>query len=191
MIIGLTGKNAAGKGELAKHIQGKGFSYFSLSDALRDEATRLGKGHSRDTLIRLGTEMRQKYGNSILAKRINEKVMKLKKEGKADFVIDSIRNPGEIEELRKNGDFILIGVHADTEIRFQRLLKRGRLGDARTFDEFKSHEDRENNNEGAGQQLDRCLEMADRIIGSNGTPEEANKDLDDYLDSLKKGKFKL
>ena len=184
MIIGLTGKNAAGKGELAKHLQGKGFSYFSLSDALRDEATRLGRDHSRDTLIKLGTEMRENYGNSVLAKKINEKVMKLKKEGKKDFVIDSIRNPGEIKELRKNRGFILIGVHADTEIRFQRLLKRGRLGDARTFKEFKSHEARENNNEGAGQQLDKCLEMVDRIIESNGTPEEANDDLDSYISSL-------
>src|SRR3989344_8142398 len=108
MIIGLTGKNAAGKGELAKHIQSKGFAYFSLSDALREEATKRGLGHSRDTLINLGNELRKKFGNGILAKRINEKI---KKENAArNFVIDSIRNPGEIEELRKNEGFLLVGV---------------------------------------------------------------------------------
>ena len=42
MIIGHTGKNAAGKGELANHLKSKGFVYFSLSDALRDEATKQG-----------------------------------------------------------------------------------------------------------------------------------------------------
>lgn len=184
MIIGLTGKNAAGKGEIAKHLQGKGFSYFSLSDALRDEATKKGLDHSRDSLIKLGTEMREKHGNSVLAKRINEKISLLKKEGKKDFVIDSIRNPGEIEELRKNKGFILIAVDTDAKIRFQRLLKRDRAGDAKTLAEFLEHENRENNNEGAGQQLDRCMELADKAIGSNGTPEEANDDLDSYLDSL-------
>ena len=180
MIIGLTGKNAAGKGEIADHLKSKGFVYFSLSDALRDEATKQSFDHSRDTLIRLGTEMREKHGNDILAKRINEKI----KQNKGNFVVDSIRNPGEVEELRKNDGFILIGVHADAKIRFERLMKRGRAGDSRTFEEFMEHEKKENNNEGAGQQLDKCLEMIDKTIDSNGTIEEANKNLDLYMDLL-------
>jgi len=183
MIIGLTGKNAAGKGELAKHLQSKDFVYFSLSDALRDEAARQKLDHSRETLIKLGTEMREKFGNGILAKRINEKIRKLK--NKNNFVVDSIRNPGEIEELTKNDDFMLIAVHADAKLRFERLVRRGRLGDARTFEKFEEHEKKENNDEGAGQQLDKCIEIADKTIDSNGTVEEANKDLDLYLDSLK------
>lgn len=186
MIIGLTGKNAAGKGEIAKHLQDKGFIGFSLSDVLREEATKQGKDHSRDALIKLGTEMREKFGNGILAKRINEKISQLRKQGKEKFVVDSIRNTGEIEELRKSKGFVLVAVHTDNEIRFQRLLKRGRIGDARTFEEFLEHEKRENNNEGAGQQLDKCIGMADKIINSNGTIEEANRDIDDYTDSLRK-----
>lgn len=182
MIIGLTGKNAAGKGELAKHIQSKGFVYFSLSDALREEATRRGLDHSRDTLINLGNKLRKKFGNGILAKRINEKIMK---NPKKDFVIDSIRNPGEIMELRKNKGFLLIGVVTDQKIRFQRLLKRGRLGDAATFEEFRKQEDRENNDEESGQQLDKCLELADKHISSNGTIDEANKEFDEWMESLK------
>ncbi|MAH33199.1 hypothetical protein CL615_02295 [archaeon] len=182
MIIGLTGKNAAGKGELAEHLKSKGFVYFSLSDALRDEAAKQGLGHSRDVLIKLGTEMRKKFGNGVLATRINEKISKL--QGK-DVVVDSIRNPGEIEELRKNDGFIFIGVDTDEKIRYKRILKRNRTGDAQTFEEFVEHENKENNDEGAGQQLDKCMGMVDKIIESNGTIEEANNDLDSYLDSLK------
>ncbi len=185
MIIGLTGKNAAGKGEIAAHLKENGFVLFSLSDALRDEATRQGKGHSRDVLIKLGTEMRQKLGDGILAVRMNEKINQLKDQGREDFVVDSIRNPGEIKELRKNKDFALVAVHADAKIRFQRLLKRGRTGDAQTLEEFFEHERKENNNEGAGQQLDKCIEMANFLINSNGTIEEANKDIDRYIDSLR------
>lgn len=183
MIIGLTGKNAAGKGEIAKHLQSKGFVYFSLSDALREEATKMGLDHSRNTLINLGNELRKKFGNGILAKRINEKI---KKSAKKNFVIDSIRNPGEIAELKKNEGFLLVGVVTDEKLRFQRLLKRGRLGDAATFGEFKKQEDKENNNEASGQQLDRCLEMADKHISSNGTIEQANKEFDEWISNLKK-----
>ena len=123
MIIGLTGKNAAGKGELAEYLKSKGFVYFSLSDALRDEATKQGLDHSRDVLIKLGTEMREKLGNGILASKINETIAELKNK---DIVVDSIRNPGEIEELRKNNNFILIGVHTDSKIRFERLCEEFR-----------------------------------------------------------------
>src|SRR3989338_121628 len=134
MIIGLTGKNAAGKGELAKHLQSKVFAYFSLSDSLRDEATKRKLDHSRNNLISLGNELRRKFGNGILADRINEKVRGKKSEGKINFVIDSIRNPGEVQELRKNERFLLVGVVTDEKVRFQRLLRRGRVGDATTFE---------------------------------------------------------
>jgi len=185
MIIGITGKNASGKGELASHLENKGFVYFSLSDALRDEATKQGLDHSRDVLIELGTEMRAKFGNGILAERINDKIKELKNQGKENFVVDSIRNPGEIEELRKNESFMLIAVDTDAKIRFERLLKRGRAGDAASLEEFLEHEKRENNDKGSGQQLDKCMKAADKVIRSNGTVEEANQDLDNYLESLK------
>ena len=43
MIIGLTGKNAAGKGEVARFLQDKGFYYHSLSDVLREELKKRGR----------------------------------------------------------------------------------------------------------------------------------------------------
>jgi dephospho-CoA kinase len=39
-VIGLTGTIASGKGTLAEFLKGKGYSYFSLSDILREEATK-------------------------------------------------------------------------------------------------------------------------------------------------------
>ena len=79
----------------------------------------------------------------------------------------------------------MVGVVADQKIRFQRLMKRGRLGDSANFEEFKKHEDMENNDEASGQQLDKCLKMADKHINSNGTIEEANKEFDEWVGGLK------
>ena len=66
MIIGLTGKNASGKGEVANYLKTKGFVYYSLSDVLREEATKRGLEHTRDNLINLGNELRKKYGANYL-----------------------------------------------------------------------------------------------------------------------------
>ncbi len=178
MIIGLTGKNAAGKGEAAAHLERKGFSYFSLSDELREEATRLGLSHERDTMIRFGTELRSKHGVGYLASKVNEKILALKKQVKDKFVIDSIRSPGEVLELLKNSDFMLIGIEADSKLRFDRMKKRGRSGDASTIEEFLAHEGKENSSNASGQQLDACLAHAKIKIENNGTLDQLFKKMD-------------
>ena len=38
-LIGLTGTNAAGKGEAAAFLGTRGYAYLSLSDVLREELT--------------------------------------------------------------------------------------------------------------------------------------------------------
>ena len=167
MIIGLTGKNASGKGEVAKYLQKKGFIYYSLSDVIREEATKRGIEHSRDNLINLGNELRKKFDAGYLANEINNKIMNDKEifsERKNFFVVDSIRSPFEAKELMKNKDFILLGVRAPIELRFKRLLERNRLGDAKILEEFKKQEEKENLKSDTNQQLDETFKLADAII---------------------------
>lgn len=178
MIIGLTGKNAAGKGEAAKYLEAKGYTYFSLSDELRAEATARGLTHTREEMIKLGTELREEKGVGYLAGKINEKIKEMKEEGKNKFVVDSIRNPGEIEELQKNEDFTLVGVEATPEVRFERMVNRGRAGDAKNVEDFKKMEEKERKGGKASQQLEACLEMADILIGNDESLEELHKEMD-------------
>ena len=179
MIIGLTGKNASGKGEVANHLQKKGFFYYSLSDALREEATKIKLVHSRDNLINLGNELRKKYGANYLAKQINNKIkQKFKKNENLNFVIDSIRNPFEAKELMKNKGFILVGIKAPLELRFKRLRERNRLGDAKTLKEFKRQEQRENLKNNTNQQLNATLKLANKVIVNDGSLEELHKKFD-------------
>lgn len=187
MILGLTGKNAAGKGEVANYLKTKGFIYYSLSDVIRDEATKRGLEHSRDNLINLGNELRQKFDPSYLAESINEKIKNAKKISSKEifFVVDSIRNPFEVKELMKNKDFVLIGIKAPVELRFERLLKRNRIGDAKTLEEFKVLEQRENLNSDTNQQLDATLGMAKKFIFNDGLLQDLNKKIDRLVEELK------
>lgn len=187
MIIGLTGKNAAGKGEVANYLKTKWFVYYSLSDVLREEATKRGLKHSRENLINLGNKLRKKYGPNYLAKQINNKIKQQSKINKSkNFVVDSIRSPYEAKELMKNKGFVLVGIGAPIELRFKRLLERKRLGDAKTLEDFKRQERRENLKNKTNQQLDATFRMAKEIILNDSSLEELRKKIDSLLMEINK-----
>ncbi len=125
MLIGLTSRNAAGKDEVASFlVQRHGFAYFSLSDVLREVLKKRGLPVTRENLIEAGNKLRLEKGPGALAEIALESL-----KDKKDAVVVSIRNVGEIETLRKRGDFILVGVDAPVELRFQRARLRGRTDD--------------------------------------------------------------
>jgi len=188
MIIGLTGPNASGKGTVAEYLKKKGFAYFSLSDIIREEATRRGLSHSRENLIEIGNRLRKEHGFGVLAELTNEKIRKIRStEGKADAVVDSIRSPFEIQELRKNNDFLLLGINAPVELRFERARSRGRIENASTVEQFREMEAKENLDKEGSQQLSRCYEMADVKIMNASDINELHSKIDALIDSQHRG----
>ena len=107
-----------------------------------------------------------------------------------NYVIESVRNPGEVEELRKLGDnFVLLLVDASAEIRFRRLLKRARDEDEpKTFEEFRKWEERDLGvgQPKYGQQQSAVFEMADKFIMNNGSFEDLKKEVETLLYELRK-----
>lgn len=173
MIIGLTGKNAAGKGEVARFLQARGFEFHSLSDALRQELRRRRITPTRDHLTRVGNELRESFGPGVLAERI------LKSLGETThYVIDSFRNPSEVDVFRRREDFVLWAVTASPRIRFKRITARAREKDPTTLSEFLSVEQREARNADPHKQsIDRCIARADLRIPNNGTLEALERRL--------------
>lgn len=164
-VVGLTGPNAAGKGEVALYLRSLGYQYRSLSDILRDEAAARRLEPSREILIQLGREFREAEGAGVLGKR----TAALLRSG--NWVIDSIRNPAEIDVLRATGRFFLLAVDAPIETRFDRANLRGRNENAPTLDAFRAMENREKADNPLAQQLHKCLEMADeRILNDQDLP---------------------
>ena len=58
LVLGVTGPNAAGKGEVSAYLRALGFAVHSLSDVVREEARARGFPPEREHLIRIGTELR-------------------------------------------------------------------------------------------------------------------------------------
>jgi dephospho-CoA kinase len=161
LVLGVTGPNAAGKGEVSAILRESGFAVHSLSDIVREEAAARGLPAERGHLIRIGTELRERFGAGVLAERLRGRL------GARD-VVDSIRNPAEVAVLRAVPGFVLIGVGAPAKLRFERSRGRARPGDPSTFDEFVARERQENSRNPAGQQLQATFDLADRVIDNGG-----------------------
>ncbi len=182
MVIGLTGKNASGKGEVAKYLERKSFYYASLSDIIREELEKEGKPITRPNLIERGNLLRKHNGESYLAERVCDRL-----DGNKNYVIDSIRNPGEIEYLKRRGDFILVYVDAPPELRFKRIAARGRSDDPSSFEDFLRYEDREElNKDSYNQQLKNCKELAEYVLKNEGSLKELYKSIDDLTGRVMK-----
>jgi dCMP deaminase len=179
MLIGLTGRNASGKGEVARYLQRKSFYYYSLSDAIRDEVRSRGEEPTRERLIIVGNELRQRYGSNILAERVLAKI-----EDDKHYVIDSIRNPAEVETFRTAKNFKLIRIEAPAEIRFQRILNRQRESDPRTLEEFVALENREAEGDDTSQNLVKVELMADHVLPNDSTLEKLYPKIDQLLVQL-------
>ena len=185
MILGVTGLNCAGKDTVAEILMQKGFYHYSLSDALREALRKQGKEVTREKLINLGNQLRQTHGSGILA----EMALQDMKPDK-NYVITSIRNPGEVEVLRKRKDFMLISVDAPSTVRFDRYKVRGRKDDVvmATLGQFKEHEQREMSSDPTSQQLHKSVKMADFILVNDKNvevlSEKVNKVLERYSPKL-------
>ena len=62
MVIGLTGRNASGKGAAADFLRSKGFTFYSLSDVIREEVNQTGLEVTRENLIATGRRLRAEHG---------------------------------------------------------------------------------------------------------------------------------
>ncbi len=174
MIVGLTGGYAAGKGEAARYLQTRGLAYHSLSDVIRRHLEAEGLECSRENMIRKGNQLRTLHGPAVLAREIAAVLT-------GNDVVDSIRSPYEVEELRRNPGFVLLALEAPVEVRYARAMQRGRNENAPTLEAFVENERRENLDSPVNQQVNACIRMADRLILNDGTLEDLHRKIDGAL----------
>ncbi|MEM3361910.1 MAG: AAA family ATPase [Candidatus Anstonellaceae archaeon] len=179
MFIGISGRNCAGKDTVAEYLVKKGFIYYSLSDVIREFLKQQNMEINRENLIFYANKLRQENGPNFFAKKVIEKIDYTK-----DGVIVSIRNLAEVEELKKLPKFFLIIIQSDPQIRFERMKKRNREGDPKTFEEFVRIERLEENTSTTSQQLLEVLKVGDFYIQNNGSLDELYLKIDKLLEKL-------
>ncbi len=97
------------------------------------------------------------------------------------YIIEGIRNTGEVEYLKSLPNFTLIGVKSKRELRFKRLLQRNKPWDPKTWNDFLIVDRRDLGigQDKSGQQVKRCLRYCDYVLANN-------KDVKDFQRKVKK-----
>jgi dephospho-CoA kinase len=161
-IIGLTGTLVSGKATVAKILKEQGFHSVTLSDMIKDELIKKGIERTRKNYQDIGNQMRQEFGGHVLAQRAFEKY----KSYDSPLIIDGIRNLDEINWLRQNSEFHLVGIDAPLEIRWERARSRNVDKDLLDYERF-VRDDARDRGVGEplnGQQVGMCLVQADFLI---------------------------
>lgn len=180
-VIGVVGPIASGKGVVISFLQKQGYEVLSLSDVVRERAKEWGLEMTRKNLQDVGDKLRKQFGNSILAEMVAPQIAKnlpgLPAGRERKFVIDAIRNPAEVAFLTKEFGAYIIGVTASARDRFERMKQRANSYDPTTWEEFEKVEarDRGIGQQSHGQQVEKCLEMADITIKNTGNLEELHR----------------
>lgn len=175
----------SGKGEIVKILETEGFKYITLSSMVREEARRRGVPEEREKMMEVGNSMRKEGGAGILAKKSLETIMA---SGSDKWVIDGIRNPAEIVELKKGNDVYVVGVKTDLNLLADRILSRNRESDAKNRDEILRKVEREwgKGEPEDGQQVGKCMELVDYTIENDGTLQDLANNFLKYYNQIKK-----
>lgn len=185
MILGITGTIGAGKGTVVEYlVNTKGFTHYSVREAITEEIIRRGLPVNRTTLNEVATDLRKKnkpdYYTTIFFERAE-------REGVTNAIMESIRNPLEAENIKRHGGFILV-VDADEQVRYWRISNRGTETDNVSFEEFQQQEAREMTSEDPSDpsymDMGAVIRMADTVIMNNGTLKALHEQIEEALNKL-------
>ncbi len=179
-IIGLVGLVGSGKDTVSEYIVKKyGYHMVSMGDIVREIATKLGRSHNRDDLQRTQKEYREKYGDEFFGEKVVERI---EGNGFERVVINGIRIPQDVSvpKNRFGKDMVVVLVDAGPKIRFGRMAKRSRIGDPKTFGEFR----RQENNELKLFNFEGVLRFVEHKIMNNGGLEELHGNVDSFMEKF-------
>ncbi len=179
MILGVSGLNGSGKGEVVRFLEERSFYALSLSDVIRAALREKGLDETRERMIETGNAIRAAMGPGGLAIKLSAQLVPDR-----NYVIDSIRHPAEVEVLRaRTSRFKLLWVNADEAVRLERLRARGRGGDPTTLERLRELEGRElASSDPAAQQLLAVRDLADFTIENDASLEQLHGRLRELLE---------
>lgn len=178
-IIGITGTLGAGKGTIVDYLVNHyGFKHYSVRGYLIEEALRRGMELNRDTYVVVANDLRATYGPSYITDQLYLQAA----ENGDNAVIESVRTPGEVDSLRKHEHFLLFGVDADPEIRYERVVNRASETDQISFETFIENEQREmSSTDPNHQNIGKCMQMADHVFLNNGDFQDLYQQVEQVL----------
>ena len=162
LLIVVTGMPGSGKTLVSSVARELGIPVYVMGDIVREEARRRGLEPTPANLNTVAKQLREEYGKTVVAERTLEKLLR---DNPPIALIDGVRSLDEVEVFRKHGEVVIIAVHASPRTRYERLRRRGRPGDPRTWEEFRQRDLTE-----LGFSLGSVIALADYMIVNEADP---------------------
>jgi dephospho-CoA kinase len=153
----------AGKTVVAEVARGLGLKVYSMGDVVREEVLREKGTLSWEEVKKVMFEIREREGPRAVAKRVLKAMMR---EDWNVAVVEGVRSLEEIEEFKTVGEVTVLAIHSSPMDRYERLRKRGREGDPKSFEEMMERDLKE-----LSLGLGNVIALADRMIVNDSTLE--------------------
>lgn len=178
-IIGITGMPGAGKGTATETAAKAGYSVVVMGDLIREETEKRGLSPTPDNMGKIMLKIREEGGPSVVAKRC---LSKIRDAAGQMIIVEGIRGLAEVNELKEHfPDMFLVAIHASPKKRAQRLHRRGRSDDPKTWEEFQKRDLRE-----LVVGVGSVIAVSDHIIINEGTPRQLDRDTLKMLKKVEK-----
>ncbi|WP_321420059.1 AAA family ATPase [uncultured Methanomethylovorans sp.] len=168
-ILAFVGMPASGKSVAASILGESGIKVVNMGDVIREEVVRRGLEPTDINVGGVGTDLRNKEGKDIVAKRC---IPKIRAADSRFLVVDGVRSLVEINCFKQafGSDFTLVTIDAPLEIRFARVQARKRSDDMKDINALRIRDERE-----LGWGMGEAIAAADIVIENTGTLEDFRK----------------
>lgn len=170
LVVGLAGMPGAGKSLVVDVAKERGFEIVVMGDVVREEAERQRLRPTPENIGKIMLELRLNEGKSVVAKRI---IPKIDQSRRQKVMVDGIRSLSEVEEFKRRfRRFSLLAVHASPQTRLERLCRRQRSDDSKSWQIFHERDLRE-----LSVGLGEAIAMAEYIIVNEGEASKAKEEI--------------
>ena len=178
-VLAFAGMPFSGKTEAVKIAKGMDIPVIRMGDMIWEEVRNQGLELSDKNVGTIASQMREKHGKDIWARRTLEKIKLI---GKIEsIVIDGIRNIEEIDVFKRNlgKNFIVIAVEASDKTRQKRALTRNREDDSKDLQKIKDRDKRE-----LDWGLGTVIASADTVVLNEGSIECFRRQIREIFERL-------
>ncbi len=172
-VVTIVGFAGSGKGGATRFLVERGFISYSGGGILRKVASGIDLEPTRDNLIALGNKFRAENDGAILMRDVIPLLERISVDPRyLGIVVESLRNPDEVQFLKDRAGSLVLEIWAPEMMRFDRILKRKKLGDPENWYEFVGLEaiDHGYGQKETGQNIAGCVQLADAVIRNDSTP---------------------
>jgi len=155
----------SGKGVFSKEAEQLGLPVLVMGDVVREETVRQGLPLTSRNLSIVANSLREKYGREAIAVLLSEKIKSLETRF---VVVDGVRSLDEVAVFEELGEACIVAFHASPATRMERIIRRGRPGDPRSWEEFVER-DLVELSWGVGN----VIALADYLVVNESTEEKA------------------